>query len=239
MALPTPLEPPKIPPATRLYAIGDLHGRADLLRLCAQNIARDLEGFCGEVLTVALGDMIDRGPDSAGVLAFLRGAEFPTPVVALRGNHEQVMLDALDDANLFEQWLHFGGLATLASFGVDPRRGFAACRDALREKAADDLEFLLRTPFSYVCGDYFFCHAGVRPKIALYAQKPVDLMTIRHEFLGSSLWHGKKIVHGHTPSAAPEFLANRVGLDTGAYATGRLSCAVFEHETIRLLGASP
>lgn len=233
-----PAPAPRTTDGMRIYAIGDIHGRADLLEICAQQIAGELRECPGEALTVALGDMIDRGPDSAGVLGRLRRQEFPTPVIALRGNHEQVMLDALESADVFEQWMMFGGMATLASYGLDPCAKFAATRLALRERATEDLDFLAGLPLTHVCGDYLFCHAGVRPGVALEAQRPADLMTIRQDFLGSTRWHGKYVVHGHTPCAAPEILPNRAGLDTGAYATGRLTCAAIEGDRIRLVGAS-
>ncbi|MCI4678738.1 serine/threonine protein phosphatase [Rhodoblastus acidophilus] len=230
-----PAVTPRIPPGLRVYAIGDIHGRADLLEAAAGKIARDSRD-APRTLTIFLGDYIDRGRDSAAVLERLSKRDFPTDFVALRGNHEQTMLDALDDPRIFEFWRRYGAVETLASYGVDVAdvmrgAGFVEARDELRRKAPPEhIAFLKALPLSHEIGDYFFCHAGVKPGRPLSAQEPRDLMFIRREFLDSAEWRSKVIVHGHTPVEAPEFRANRINLDTGAYATNRLTCLALEED---------
>ena len=222
------------PPALRIYAVGDIHGRLDLLDRLAQKLRDDLRDFpCAQAVTVFLGDYIDRGPGVAGVIERLASGEFVTPIVTLRGNHEALLLAFLDDESLFRKWCSTGGLATLASYGLDMDEPALAdsggAQQALRSALPRaHLDFLLQTKFSWSCGDYFFCHAGVRPGVPLARQSEHDLMWIRHEFLGSAAVHEKIVVHGHTPVESPENLDNRINVDTGAYATGVLSCVVLE-----------
>jgi serine/threonine protein phosphatase 1 len=231
-----------VPEGRRLYVIGDIHGRRDLLDRIADAIAADVAlGAPRETLAVLLGDYIDRGPDSAGVLARLSSRDFPIPFVALRGNHEQMLLDFLEDERCLEAWRHFGGLETLHSFGIDVQKarqvsGFAEAQHRLKEVLDPRMErFLAATASYYVAGDYYFCHAGIRPGIPLAEQRDSDLLWIREEFVASSANHGKIIVHGHTPVEAPDVRENRINIDTGAYATGRLTCLVLERDTRRLL----
>jgi serine/threonine protein phosphatase 1 len=226
----------------RLYVIGDIHGRLDLLDRIARDIAADVAtGARHQPLAVLLGDYIDRGPDSAGVLARLSAREFPVPFVALRGNHEQMLLDFLEDERCLESWRLFGGLETLHSFGIDVNKarqvsGFAEAQRHLKAVLPPKmLKFLRATISSYQLGDYYFCHAGIRPGVALDAQRDEDLLWIREEFVQSMADHGKIIVHGHTPVDQPDIRENRINIDTGAYATGKLTCLVLEGSTSRFI----
>lgn len=233
---PEPSLRPKIPAGLRVYAIGDIHGRADLLEAAAQKIERDSRAAPGETLTIFLGDYIDRGLESSAVLDRLNRRDFPTPIVALRGNHEQTMLDALDDAAIFEFWRKYGGVETLASYGVDVSevmrgRDYARAQAELKRKApADHVAFLHSLPLTHEIGDFFFCHAGIKPGKRLQDQQPHDLMFIRREFLDSTADHGKIVIHGHTPVKEPDFRPNRIDIDTGAFLTDRLTCLALEEE---------
>lgn len=223
-----------LPDGMRVYAIGDIHGRRDLLEdLCAQ-IDKDLESAPSAVMTVFLGDYVDRGSDSAGVIERLAERNFPTPFCALRGNHEQVLLQFLQDETLLESWRKFGGLETLHSYGVDVTdpmrgRGYAMARSAFMERIPEShLIFLENTKLGVAYGDFFFVHAGVRPGVSLHAQRADDLLWIRDEFLLSQDVWEKVVVHGHTPVQAPEVRQNRINIDTGAFATSVLTALVLE-----------
>jgi len=219
----------------RLYIIGDIHGRSDLLDRIVDEIHRDIEGYGGrECLTITLGDYVDRGPDSRGVLDRLSRNPFPTRFVALRGNHEAVLEAFLQRPLVLDHWRHLGGLETLHSYGIavnELMRGKGYEEAALALSAAvpeKHLAFLRSLKNSVTIGEYFLCHAGVRPGIPLDRQNIDDLLWIREEFLNSDLAHGKMLIHGHTPNEWPEVKRNRVNIDTGAFATGRLTCLVID-----------
>ncbi len=233
------------PAGTRLYAVGDIHGRADLLDRLARKIAQDLVTLPAQkAVTVFLGDYVDRGLDSRGVLERLAKADFPTPFIALRGNHEDAMLRFLDDPPVLKQWAMFGGLTTLTSYGVDPGRemclgGAPAVQVALLSQFPPaHRRFLEETKFSAEFGDYFFCHAGVRPHVPLDRQDPGDLMWIRYEFLEYRGDFGKVVVHGHTPHTKVENLGNRINLDTHAFKSGVLTAVALEGEERRFIDTS-
>jgi serine/threonine protein phosphatase 1 len=235
-ALSKPRQLPRVPDGQIIYAIGDIHGRLDLLQRAADAIARDVDGLpSGEPVTIFVGDYIDRGPSSGAVLDRLASSTFPTPIMPLLGNHETMLLNFLQDASAMQRWRGLGGLETLHSYGVDVReamagRDFEVAQYSFRRSFPEEhRQFLLQLPRSVVRGDYLFCHAGVRPGVPLAEQDPYDLICIRDEFLTSDIDHGKVIVHGHTPVPQPDFRPNRINLDTGAFATGRLTC-------LRLLG---
>jgi serine/threonine protein phosphatase 1 len=227
---------PQVPAGQRVYAIGDVHGcRAHLAGLL-DRIGRDVASKDrAEVTLVYLGDYIDRGPQSAEVIDLvLAQPTWADQVVRLKGNHEEMLERFLADPTYGNAWRQFGGLATVASYGVDTK-GLQLGRDL--ERTARDLErampathhnFVATLPYAHTIGDYFFCHAGVRPGVALEQQRASDLCWIRHEFLSSDDDFGLVVVHGHSPVESPEVFANRVNVDTGAYATGVLSCAVIE-----------
>lgn len=221
---------PALPPGHRVYAIGDVHGRIDLLETLLATIEADSAGRPrADVLVLLLGDLIDRGPDSAGVV---RRAMRPlgwARLQSLRGNHEAAMLDALDgDRRMLSIWLRNGGDAALRSWGFD-----AALLDGAdtgdiagalhRAIPAAERAFIARCPLSLRLGDYFFVHAGVRPGVRLEQQSDEDMLWIRDDFLASTRNHGAVVVHGHSISETAEALPNRIGVDTGAYATGRLT----------------
>jgi serine/threonine protein phosphatase 1 len=228
--------------ASRIYVIGDIHGRLDLLDQVIGKIDLDMKRApTAEAFTVTLGDYIDRGPNSRGVLDRLTQNPFPTPYVPLKGNHEELFENFFDDPSLGSKWRHLGGLETLHSYGVPVSllmlgKGFREAADVLREKVPEThLEFLSSLRTSASSGSFFLCHAGVRPGVPLDRQNDSDLLWIRDEFLNSKMDFGKRVVHGHTPTNSPEVLANRINIDTGAYMTGRLTCVVLEGEQHRFL----
>jgi serine/threonine protein phosphatase 1 len=232
----------RVPDGTVVYCIGDIHGRDDLLRDMADRVEADLKTRSFEhAVTIFLGDYIDRGPDSKGVVERLACGQWPTSITALAGNHEDFLLSFLADAGFLAFWRSQGGLETLHSYGVNVGPAMAG-RDFEEAQAAFTArfperhrDFLKALEASAVIGDYFFCHAGVRPGIALDRQDRDDLVNIREPFLSSKVEHGKLIVHGHTPAGAAEIRHNRIGIDTGAYVTGRLTCLVLEKDQQRFL----
>lgn len=236
---------PSVPVGCRVYAVGDVHGRHDLLQEMVGRIEADAaaHGCDSRNILIFLGDYVDRGGDSRAVVGMLAGLDRHWPDIAfLRGNHEQAMLDFLDAAPNGRGWLDFGGRETLASYGLDPNvddgdaAALAAVRAQLRASLPPQhLAFLRGLGFSIAVGDYFFAHAGIRPGIPLDAQSPDDLMWIREPFLSSRRDHGKIIVHGHSIRQQPEMRANRIGIDTGAWASGRLSCLVLEGAARRFI----
>ncbi len=226
----------------RLYVIGDIHGRSDLLDKIVEEIYRDMETHKGgECLTITLGDYVDRGPDSRGVLDRLARNPFPTSYVALKGNHEVLFETFLRDPSIGDYWRRLGGLETMHSYGIpvnDVMRG-KGFEDALLDLRAaipkEHFRFLSSLKPSVSTGNCFLCHAGVRPGIPLEDQSLEDLLWIRDEFLNSTLDFGKTVIHGHTPKEWPDVRPNRVNIDTGAFATGRLTCLVVDGERGRFL----
>lgn len=234
---------PQLAPGLRIYAIGDIHGRLDLLKRLLGLIDNDLQASPVEFsCAIFLGDYVDRGPSSKGVLEHLIEApKVSDEYIFLRGNHEEVLLSFLEDASVMAEWSQFGGLETLYSYGVNPRLPLNSNdHPGLQRRFRDQLppshrEFLMATPTFFEAGGYFFVHAGVRPGVALADQNPSDLLWIRDEFLFATYPFEKIIVHGHTPVETPELLPRRINVDTGAYLTGRLSCVVLEGADRRLL----
>ena len=231
-----------VPDGMRAYCVGDIHGRHDLLRQMAERVEADIESASFDnVETVFLGDYVDRGHGSIHVVEQLARGEWPTPIIALAGNHEDLLMAFLEDDGVLEAWRSLGGLETLHSYGVDvgsamAKRDFAAVQAAFAARFPEShRRFLEGLKVSTAIGDYFFCHAGVRPGVPLDRQTRNDLLTIRDTFLSSDVEHGKLVVHGHTPSLVPEIRPNRIGIDTAAYATGRLTCLVLEKDQQRFL----
>jgi serine/threonine protein phosphatase 1 len=235
--------PKSLPPGERVYAVGDIHGRLDLLVEMQSLILAHAQLLPPQSVTVVwLGDYVDRGPSSREVIdqliAFSAG---PLRSIFLMGNHEEALLRFLIDPRNGHQWRRFGGLATLISYGVDVSkfrlgRGAGKTRsDFLTALPRSHQDLLLALTFSFALGDFFFCHAGVRPGVDLDKQHPQDLIWIRDEFLYCQQDFGMMIVHGHTPVLQPELHRNRVNVDTGAFATGRLTCAVIEGSEIGFL----
>jgi serine/threonine protein phosphatase 1 len=234
-----------LPEPDRLYVIGDIHGRSDLLDRMVGQISRDLAAsHAGNCLTVTVGDYVDRGPDSRGVLDRLARNPFPTDFIALKGNHEVVFESFLRDPSVAGYWRGLGGLETLHSYGVVvDRLMIGKDYDAAAWALSDSLppehcQFLASLRLSVTAGRYFLCHAGVRPGVSLRRQSEQDLLWIRDEFLESRADFGRVVVHGHTPCEDPEVRPNRINVDTGAFMTGRLTCAVLERERVRFLTAT-
>jgi serine/threonine protein phosphatase 1 len=226
----------QVPPRTCVYAIGDIHGRADLLEVLLQRIQQHsgrYEGF--RKLIITLGDYVDRGDDSRGVVDRLLSPPDGFETVSLMGNHEDMMLRFLSQPADGGIWFMNGGAATMASYGAAPAGGWSiddakVIRDGLANALpSDHMTFLRTLQTSHVEGDYLFVHAGVRPGVSLERQDPEDLIWIRDEFLRSTRDHGKVVVHGHSVAFEPEEFPtperpSRIGIDTGAYITGRLTC---------------
>jgi len=235
---------PCVPDGRRVYVVGDVHGRDDLLARLHALITEDAAaaGAAGNLL-VHLGDYIDRGPSSRQVLDRLAGGPPPGfEAVWLRGNHDDLLVRFLDDGAPPDPWLMNGGVATLASYGIDvglppvePAAADGLRRDLARRLGPRSLDFLRRLRPSHTVGDYLFVHAGVRPGVKLAEQDPADMMWIRGDFLDWGGHFGRVVVHGHTITPAPVFRPNRIGIDTGAYRTGRLTCLVLEGASQRLL----
>ncbi|KQZ93219.1 metallophosphatase [Mesorhizobium sp. Root157] len=238
------------PQGMRLYAIGDIHGRLDLLEAMHRHIAAELAADRpADWRIVHLGDYVDRGPASKGVLDFLMAAHAREPRhLMLTGNHDVGFLDFIERPDPYGLFMTNGGVETARSYGVNlQRKGFlrSAGRSLHEGHAAlvsavpsTHLDLLRSLPHSLQFGDFFFCHAGIRPGIPFADQLDFDLMWIRGEFHAHTGLYPKVVVHGHTPVAEADVKANRVNLDTGAYYTGRLSALAVEGVSKRILVAT-
>lgn len=241
----SPSAPRRTPQDTRVYAIGDVHGRRDLLDLLLDAIALDALGAPARRVLVMLGDYIDRGDNSFGVmerLVQLKSKQLlgDFEVHLLMGNHEIMMLDFLADLSNGQVsngvWLNNGGTQMLASYGVHPPFTPDQAREQLRKALPKSHRKIFRDlEYSHTEGDYGFVHAGVMPGVAWADQHPDHQLWIRREFLDSDADFGRIVVHGHSPREAVEVRANRIGLDTKAWASGVLTCLVLEGETRRFL----
>jgi serine/threonine protein phosphatase 1 len=229
---------PRLPDGRRVYAVGDVHGRDDLLQdLLAQIEADDAGRAPASTTIVFLGDLIDRGPQSRQVIERLSTYRHPRIDLAfVFGNHEEVLLRILDgETEFLDDWLRFGGKEFVQSYGIDPAKlASAAPRPSLdRLRAAipsPHRAFLEGFADTLVCGDYLFVHAGIRPGIPLHRQSHQDLRWIRQPFLEFGGRHEHFIVHGHTISAEVDERHGRIGIDTGAYAHGTLTAIGLEGE---------
>jgi serine/threonine protein phosphatase 1 len=231
----------------RMYAVGDIHGRLDLLTEMLARIRADLAARPHpRPLVVFLGDYIDRGPEVRGVIeALIALRDDPLPTRFLLGNHDSYVRAYLDDPDWFDRtyhWLHenMGGNATLASYGVPGANWDApeATRDAFAHAfPAGHMAFIDACELMIPIGGYLFVHAGIRPGVPLDRQDPDDLIWIREPFLSSRADFGFKVVHGHTIVPAVEHHANRIAVDTGAIRTGVLSAIVLEDDRVDLLTA--
>ena len=226
----------------RIYAIGDIHGRLDLLNELLARITSDIAlRPTARPLYVFLGDYIDRGPASCETIDRLIEHGKAHESVFLKGNHELIAIKCLSDRGLFDQWLRLGGLETLVSYGV-PAETLANGKQIAELQSAfhgalpqAHFRFFRDLKNSFECGDFFFAHAGVKPNVELSRQKENDLLWIRGEFLSSKDDFGKIVVHGHTPTREIEVGPNRINIDTGAFATGRLTCLVLEDESVSVI----
>lgn len=227
---------PSVPEGFRVYAVGDVHGRDDLLADLLSQIEQD-HGERGPAhpIVVFLGDLIDRGPQSAQVVERLRRyATEGLATVFLAGNHEEVMLRVLaGQAEILVDWLRFGGTECLQSYGVDVDRIVRmapqqAVQHILGVIPSEHLEFLRSMGDTFRLGDYLFVHAGIRPGVPLSGQRQSDLRWIRHPFLTDRRDHGFFVVHGHTIAEDIDECVNRIGIDTGAYSSGVLTAIGLE-----------
>jgi serine/threonine protein phosphatase 1 len=233
---------PSVPNGIRVYAIGDVHGRFDLLDDIFARIDADLKADpASRVLQVLLGDYVDRGPSSRKVIDLLISRSRTHETHCLKGNHEALLLEFLHDPDTLSAWEKVGGIETLASYGLAPLlkehprspAELASYFDLALPKS--HRQFLAQLKTSFVCGDFFFAHAGVRPGIPLADQRETDLLWIRREFLTHEREFGKIIVHGHTPVAKAEVRSNRINIDTGAFATDCLTCLKLDNDKIAFI----
>jgi serine/threonine protein phosphatase 1 len=222
-----------LPRGRRVYAVGDIHGQRDKLAALQTLIAADMAARpAGSAVVVHLGDYIDQGPDSAGVVALLAAGR-GVPAVNLLGDHERMLLDALSgDRPAATDWLWAGGRQALTSWGIDPGLPRDAWEAAL---PPDHVAWLRGLVLTHREGDYLFVHAGIRPGVPLAEQTPEDMVSIRQPFLTSDRDHGAIIVHGHACGPSVRIANNRIGLDTGAAFGGALTCAVLEDDVIGLI----
>ncbi len=228
-----PRDEARVPADTLVYAVGDIHGRADLLQRLQDRIAADAAPMPeSRRVLIYLGDYIDRGLDSRHVLELLLERTMPGfETVHLAGNHDAWLLAFLEDPAAGPQWLENGGRATLYSYGVGAPTAAAAgpaemadLRDRLAARLPErHRTFLAGLAYQHVEGDYLFVHAGIRPGVPPEAQDTEDLLWIRDPFLASRADFGATVVHGHSVVSAPEVHDNRIAVDTGAYATGQLT----------------
>ena len=233
---------PALPAGRRIYAIGDIHGFADRLEALLGLIVADMAASAPvQAEAVFLGDYIDRGPNSAAVLDRLARRDVPLPFVALRGNHEALLLDALADPAGMAHWCRSGGNATLASYGIDleqhaSRKIVMRARDALLEHMPEQhRRFLAATTLHHVARPYTFVHAGLKPGVPLDQQSVDDLLWIRDEFFRAPPGIAGIVVHGHTPRHRPENEPHRINVDTGVFKYGTLTCVVLEGTERRFL----
>ena len=229
---------PRTPQAARtpdgwiIYAIGDVHGRLDLLERLLEQIEADERPGGANYGVVFLGDYVDRGPNSRGVLDRLSALrrERPNDVVTLKGNHEEMLLNFLSEPSVGSTWSVHGGRETLLSYGIQAPRmrddveGWTKARDLLvRAMPEHQVDFLTSLELYFDVGDYLFVHAGVRPGVPVAEQQARDLLWIRRPFLDVDQPIDKVVVHGHSANTAPKLAPGRIGIDTGAYATGVLT----------------
>jgi serine/threonine protein phosphatase 1 len=229
----------RVPDGSRIYVVGDIHGQLEGLLEVLNKIRIDVNSRpVPEFVTVFIGDYIDRGLNSRSVIDRVMNETGVGKKVTLRGNHEQVMLAALDDAERMRDWCEIGGVQTLFSYGVDVRdlmrgRGFEAARTALLEVIpASHVTWLRGLPVRYETAGYFFCHAGIDPDRPLDAQRDADLLWVRDRFMRDERDFPKIIVHGHSPVPRIDIRHNRINVDTGAFCTGNLSCISLEQDQV-------
>ncbi len=233
-----PATPPRTEPGQRIYAIGDIHGRLDLHTALLEKIVADsTAGENRDPVLIYLGDYIDRGTASDRLIETLAG---PPPAGFrahfLMGNHEDMMLQFIDGINVAEAWRNNGGEQTLACYGCPGLDRPGPARRALLAKLpAHHMQFLRSLKSHRQEGDYLFVHAGLRPGIPIAGQSDTDMMWIRRPFLDSHEDFGKFVVHGHSIRPEPEVRGNRIGIDTGAWRSGVLTCLVLDGEEKKFL----
>ncbi|ALE17273.1 serine /threonine protein phosphatase [Altererythrobacter epoxidivorans] len=235
---------PQVPAGERYYVVGDIHGRLDLFEALANAIeADDRERGHAKSTVVLLGDLVDRGPESAGVLSFARDWQTRRPVRILAGNHEEMMLESLEDKEVLRHFLKHGGRETILSFGIKKKAFNALSMDEMQKKLpeiipADIIDFVRGFEEMVIAGDYVFVHAGIDPARPLDEQKRKDLLWIRDRFLRHEGPLSKVVVHGHTIFDDVLDCGNRIGIDTGAFRSGVLTALVLEDHTRRSIKAT-
>lgn len=231
-----------VPPGHLVVAVGDVHGRLDLVeKLWAQIDAASRLSSARRRTLVFVGDYVDRGLQSRELIDRLLKGFTGFETVFLKGNHDDTLLQFLADPTIGEAWRNFGGLETLSSYGVAHTQGKNWSQTRSEFAAAlprAHLEFFKNLKLHVTVGDYLFVHAGVKPRVSLEEQSETDLLWIREEFLESTVNFGRIVVHGHTPTDAPVVRANRIGIDTGAYITNNLTAVVLEERTRRFLSTA-
>lgn len=232
-----------VPEGQRWYVIGDIHGRCDLFEALAAAIDADDAAACAaETTVVLLGDLVDRGPDSAGVIAAARAWQQRRAVRVLAGNHEEMFLESFEDSEMLRHFLRHGGRETVLSYGVDRARYNAMSLEELQAEMSRivpsaDREFLASAEEWIEVGDYLLVHAGINPLVPLAEQRRSDLLWIRNRFLDHRDAFSHVVVHGHTIFDEVEDAGTRIGIDTGAYRTGRLTALVLEGSARRFIQA--
>ncbi|MEO7383833.1 MAG: metallophosphoesterase family protein [Novosphingobium sp.] len=225
---------PAVPHGERIYAVGDVHGRLDLMVALAEAIeADDRRRGQADTTVILLGDLVDRGPDSAGVIKAAGLWAQQRSVRFIAGNHEEMFLESFGNIETLRHFLKYGGRETILSYPIDPALYSAAELEDLQALMAEvvpeeDLAFLRGFEDTIIKGDYLFVHAGISPGVAVSDQRTSHLRWIREPFLSHSGKHSHVVVHGHTITAEAEVLSNRIGIDTGAYDSGKLTALGLE-----------
>lgn len=243
-AAPEPVRPrATVPPGQRAYAIGDIHGRLDLFeQLLAQIDKDDAARGAADTTLILLGDLVDRGPESRGVVERAMQLKATRKVRILAGNHEEMLLGSLGNEETLRHFLRHGGKETLFSYGLTAEEYSRAKLDELQERAnalipAEHIAFMRAMENQIVMGEYLFVHAGIRPGVPLDQQMVSDMRWIRREFLDHAEPYGHLVVHGHTITDEPAIRSNRIGIDTGAFASGRLTAIGMEGQDHWFLSA--
>lgn len=243
-AAPEPVRPrATLAPGQRAYAIGDIHGRLDLFEQLLAQIDKD-EAARGPADTtlILLGDLVDRGPESRGVVVRAMQLKATRKVRILAGNHEEMLLGSLGNEETLRHFLRHGGKETLFSYGLTAEEYNRAKLDELQDRAnalipAEHIAFMRAMENQIVMGEYLFVHAGIRPGVPLDQQLVSDMRWIRREFLDHAEPYGHLVVHGHTITDEPAIRSNRIGVDTGAFASGRLTAIGMEGQDHWFLSA--
>ena len=239
---PKPQAPlPAVPDGERYYLIGDIHGRLDLFEAMVAAIEDDdTSRDPSDTQVILLGDLVDRGPDSAGVVALARNWQSERKVRVLAGNHEQMMLDAFKKPEILRHFLKHGGRETVLSYGLSKKQFNAMTLDELFAAlpqliSQGERDYIASFEDYIIAGDYMFVHAGIDPETPISEQKRSDLLWIRDRFLSHEGPLDKVVVHGHTIFNKVMDCGNRIGIDTGAFRSGVLSALVLEGDQRRII----